>query len=76
MDKFTPKEFVDKVEWEEGLFVATHEYGLSAENLDQEADPELYEAMVAYDAWLKSGKEIILRVENSLDRIDDLEEND
>jgi hypothetical protein len=76
MPKFTAKQFVDKVEWEGGLMMATQEYGLSADSLDPESDAELYDAVVAYDAWLKAGEALIARVEKSLDRIDELDDED
>jgi hypothetical protein len=76
MAEFTAKQFVDKVEWEGGLMMATQEYGLSADSLDPESDAELYDAVVAYDAWLKAGEALIARVEKSLDRIDELEDDD
>ena len=37
MSKLTVEEFLDKIEWEDGLFEALTSYGLSTEDLEESA---------------------------------------
>jgi hypothetical protein len=67
----TAQQFANKIEWEGGLMMATQEYGLSANDLKPNSDPKLYKAMIAYDAWLDEGQQLIQNVLNRLDKYDE-----